>query len=166
MSIVKSMRQLFPKDGSVLTIRAESDVVTAAKRMCESQVGCLLVVDPMGRVTGIITERDILNSVVAEGASPADVRVGEIMTTALVSCRLDTPISTARRMMAEHRIRHLPIVENGRPLGMISSRDILAHELTEARAVASQQSKVLSELESKFPGITRMTRDLAGRVVI
>jgi len=166
MSDVKSIERLIRKDGKVLTIEADANVVTAAKRMCENQIGCLLVVDSARRAKGIVTERDILNRVVARTANPAAVRVRDIMTASLVSCRLDTPISTARRMMAEHNIRHLPIVEDGVPQGMISSRDILAHELTTARTVARLQSRILQDLEAQFPGISRMRRDGAGRVVI
>jgi len=68
--------------------------------------------------------------------------------------------------MADHNIRHLPIVESGRALGMISSRDVLAHQLATVQAVARQQSKLLHDLEHQHPGISHIVKDGFGRVVI
>lgn len=166
MSTVQSIERVVRKDGRVITVSAETDVVTAARRMHDNQVGCLVVVDSARRIIGIVTERDILSKVVAKAANPATIPVKSIMTDGVISCGMDTSIGRARRIMAQHQIRHLPIIEDGVGLGMISSRDILAHELSTTRAIARHQSKILQELELEFPGITELRRDTAGRVVI
>jgi signal-transduction protein with cAMP-binding, CBS, and nucleotidyltransferase domain len=166
MSTVESVERIIRKDGRMLTIGADADVVTAAREMHGNQVGCLVVVDGNGKIIGIVTERDILSKVVAKGANPQATAVKSIMSESVLCCRTGTSMTRARRTMAQHRIRHLPIIEDGVPIGMISSRDILAHELSTTRAIARHQSKILQELEAEFPGITQLRRDVAGRVVI
>jgi len=165
MSTVKDVERLVKREGNVLTIRAGETVVAAARKMRDHHVGCLVVLDNVA-IVGILTERDIINKVLAAPLDPAVTRVADVMTRSIVSCRLDTSVSQARHIMAAHGIRHLPIMEDGMPVGMISSRDILCHELTKARAIVARQSRLLHDLERAHPGISQLRRDPAGRVVI
>ena len=167
MSMVKGIERIVRKDARLFTIDGKADIVTAARKMSENRIGSLVVVDAEQKVIGIVTERDILSKIVAKSANPAATTVKSIMTELVVFCRMDTSIGRARRIMAQHQIRHLPIVDDDEvAVGMLSSRDILAHELSTTRAITRQQSKILQELETEFPGITKLRRDPVGRIVI
>lgn len=115
------------KGSDVATVERGATVLDAAKAMNERHIGALVVTDG-DRVVGIFTERDILNRVVAAGKSPDKVQVGDVMTSPMACCRRDTPLAECKAVMTEKRIRHLPVVEDGKLFGMVSSGDILAGE--------------------------------------
>ena len=95
---------------------------SAAERMWRQQTGSLLITDG-GRLTGIITERDVLRAV-ALGADPDRSTVDEVMTAQVFTVPPDMPLQEAASEMATRWIRHLPIVESGRILGVVSMRDV------------------------------------------
>lgn len=166
MITAKTVDRISRRRAEILTISAEASVAQAAVKMQESQVGCLLALSRTGKVCGIITERDIVNKVVATGDSPQVVRVEDVMNKSVISCAPNTPADEAHRLMADHRIRHLPIIEHGVPIGMISSRDLLAHQLSVMQAMVQHQAKILDQLEVEHPGITQLQRTSSGRLVI
>jgi len=130
----------------VLTIRDGDPVSKAARSMQRNHVGSLIAVDEAGDMVGILTERDILTCCTARGKGPDEVRVAEVMTKDVVSVAPDTPIGVADEVMAAHGIRHLPVVDNGRAVGMISARDVMAARLGTAQALkdAAEQIALLS----------------------
>ena len=103
-------------------------VAAASRLMRHKRVGALLVVDE-GRLAGIFTERDALFRVIAEGRSPESTRLAEVMTPNPRTIAPDRPFGHALHLMHEGEFRHVPVVENGRPLGMVSARDALGPEL-------------------------------------
>jgi CBS domain-containing protein len=107
---------------ATVTESAADTLRAAAERMWRHQTGSLLVMDK-DRLAGIITERDVLRAV-ALGADPGNVTVQEAMTTAVFTARPDLPLQEAARIMASRWIRHLPVVEQGRVLGVVSIRDV------------------------------------------
>jgi CBS domain-containing protein len=128
------------KGSDVATIDRNATVVEAAAMMNAKKIGALVVSDG-DKIVGIFTERDILIRVVAaEKVSsekvPWKIRVGDVMTSPMACCRRDTPLEECRAVMSHKRIRHLPVVEEGRLYGIISSGDILAFE------VANQQNTI------------------------
>ena len=117
--------QILDKKGnSVTSIDADATVLDAAKRMNEHRIGAL-VITRGDNVIGIFTERDILNRVVAAGRSATDTRVNDVMTAPIACCRRDTTVAECRAVMRGKRIRHLPVVEDDRLLGIISIGDII-----------------------------------------
>ena len=82
-------------------------------------------------LSGIFTERDLMNRVVAEGLDPEKVKVSEAMTSSIATVPLETPIREAANIMSQNRIRHLPVFEEGQLYGVISVGDILAWKLRE-----------------------------------
>ncbi|GGO73168.1 CBS domain-containing protein [Nonomuraea cavernae] len=98
----------------------------AAQLMRDGNVGALPVCDSDGRVTGIITDRDIVVKCVAEGHDPANVRASEL-AAGLVSVSPDATAEEALTLMEEHRIKRLPVMENDRIVGMISEADLARH---------------------------------------
>ena len=164
MSVTKVGRA-YERPAQLLTISAHASVAEGARKMLDNEVGSLVVKDDGGRAVGILTERDVMNEVVAKSRNPATTTVLQVMTRELISCAQGTPIAKAQRIMAEHGIRHLPVVRDGVPVGMISSRDVMAHQLSAARSLARRQTKILQSLETEHPGITKLEKDKAGRIV-
>jgi CBS domain-containing protein len=123
------------KSAEVATIARDATVRAAATLMNTHRIGSLVVTDG-DRAVGIFTERDILQRVVGADRQPADTVVKDVMTTPMACCRRDTKLAECRAIMTTKRIRHLPVVEDGKLLGIISAGDLLAHE------VADQQSTI------------------------
>lgn len=120
--IVKNRRAL-------VTVAAAATAAEVADKMSANDVGCVLIIDQQGRLVGIISERDMLNKVAATNLNPALVPVSNIMNTNIITCDIHSSITTAEQLMAQHKIRHLPIVENNVPVTMLSSRDVIAYQL-------------------------------------
>ncbi len=121
------------KGTDVATVRHDVSVREAARLMNERRIGAL-VVTKGEHVVGIFTERDILTRVIAAGRHSDDTRVEEAMTAPMACCRRDTPLEECRAVMSNKRIRHLPVVEEGKLYGLISSGDILANEVADQQA--------------------------------
>jgi CBS domain-containing protein len=126
MATVKDL--LAVKGTHVLSTSPTATVYEAALLMNEHKIGSLLVLRE-GRLAGIITERDILQRVVAQRRDPGDLSVQDVMTTELVCCRPHTTVEEVRGVMKNRRIRHMPVVDDAEQLlGMISIGDLNAHE--------------------------------------
>lgn len=113
----------------VLGAEPGMSVRDAACRMAAEKVGAMLVVEN-GQLVGIFTERDVLNRIVAARLDPDKTMLAEVMTRNPQTVRADKPFSHAMHMMYEGCFRHMPVVDNGKPVGMISIRDALGPELT------------------------------------
>jgi len=150
----------------ILTIEQHETVAAAARCMADADIGCLVVLGNDRQVVGIVTERDIVTKVVARRDEAHERTVGRIMTRNVVSCQMHTRLDQVRRMMTAHNVRHMPVIEDGAPLGMISVRDLLAFELQKWQAVAEQQSKILDQIERQHPEMVHWRHDSSGRVVI
>ena len=121
------------KGTDVATIDQDATVLDAATLMNERRIGAL-VVGSGDKVVGIFTERDILNRIVAAGLNPAQTRVGKVMTSPMACVGRDTKLAECKSVMTSKRIRHLPVVEDGKLFGMISAGDILASECDDRQA--------------------------------
>jgi CBS domain-containing protein len=116
------------KGREVLSIEAAATVLDAAVLMNKHKIGSLLVMDG-DTVTGIITERDLLQRVLAVCRDAAKTLVSEVMTTEMLCCQPYTTVEEARGVMKNHRVRHLPVVDDqGELHGMISIGDLNAYE--------------------------------------
>ena len=135
MTVVRDLIQNGNHQGGVVTIAPKDTVSSAAKTMRDNHIGSLIVIGDDGRVVGIISERDIVCHVTAAMVDPCRTPVGVVMTTQVVTCAPTTPLDEARELMHNFHIRHIVILDDGEPVGMISSREILARWLTEDRDV-------------------------------
>jgi len=111
-----------------VTTSSDITVAAAARLMKQNRIGALLVVDG-GRLAGIFTERDALFRVVAEGRDPSATRISEVMTRNPRTIEPDRPFGHALHLMYEGGFRHVPVVEDTRPIGMVSTRDALGPDL-------------------------------------
>lgn len=129
------------EDQKPVSANPSTTVAAAARLMKQQRVGALLVVDE-GRLAGIFTERDALFRVVAEGRDPEKTRVGEVMTPNPRTITPDRPFGHALHLMHEGEFRHVPVVENGRPLGMVSARDALGPDIQQFVAELDKRTHI------------------------
>lgn len=146
MAKIKDVENTVKEESKLLTITEDSTATEASIIMSKNNIGCLVVLNEDGKFSGILSERDLLGQTVAKSLSADDVVVKDIMTPNVISCTRDTDVGQAEKLMDEHRIRHLPIVEDGEAVGMISSRDIIAYLIRSNKAMkaAAEQLQVLS----------------------
>lgn len=111
------------KGSDVRTVYASDSVLDAARVMNRHKIGAVVVLDG-SEVVGILTERDVMTRVVAEARAPAHTSVSHVMTTPVLTCGPGTKLTEARAVMRDKRIRHLPVAEGGRLVGMISIGDL------------------------------------------
>jgi len=165
--IVGELEKVAKRKSPVLTVQATDTVMAAAERMRTARVGCLLVKDQAGKTVGIVAERDIVHRVVADGRDAITTTAGEIMIRKVFAVKLNTPITQAGNLMAKHHVRHLPVLENGVPVAMISARDVLAHQMMSVvRSVGSSNPALLRQMEQLSPGITQVQTDESGRILL
>jgi CBS domain-containing protein len=114
-----TVEDLMTKD--VLTVEPSDTIGEAAEKMHAANVGAVVVVEDMVRIIGIITERDLLRAV-AQRVRAAEARVRQWMTENPLTIEPETTIEEAAKIMFENNFRHLPVVKDGRPLGIVSLR--------------------------------------------
>jgi CBS domain-containing protein len=114
---------LAEKGGDVLEIAADATVLEAVQLMVEKNVGSLLVTES-GEVSGIVTERDYLRRVTLEGRTE-QAPVGEIASSPLIVVTPETTIDECMALMTDRRIRHVPVVDGGRVVGIVSIGDLV-----------------------------------------
>ncbi|TVO53979.1 CBS domain-containing protein [Denitromonas halophila] len=111
----------------VVTASEEMTVTEAAQIMSKASIGAILVVDE-GRLVGIFTERDALNRVLAKGLDPTVTSLAQVMTAKPMTVSPTLPLGHALHMMYDGGFRHVPVVDKGRPIGVVSARDALGDE--------------------------------------
>lgn len=118
------------KGPEVAQIDEGASVLDAAVAMNERHIGALVVVSE-GRVVGIFTERDVLNRVVAQQLDPAQTIVRDVMTAPVACCTPQTTRAECRAAMKQRRVRHLPVMDDDRLVGIVSIGDVLQDETHE-----------------------------------
>jgi len=136
-----TVRHLLDRKGRALfSIEPEDPVLEAIRMMADRRVGALLVMRGT-ELAGIVSERDYARKVVLLGRSSAETPVWQIMSSPVVTVSLETAVQDCMRLMTDRHIRHLPVVQNGRVLGMISIGDLV-------KAVIEEQQQTIEQLES------------------
>ena len=125
-AVLLRVRDLMTSDP--VTIEPQASVVDAARRMIQKKKGPLPVVEEDGRTVGMVTDRDVIARVVAEGRDPGSVTVEDIATRELVTIGADQDFAEAARLMEEHGLDRLLVVEGERLVGIISEADIRLDE--------------------------------------
>ena len=128
------------KPPALFSIEPDDPVLEAIRMMADHHVGALLVMRG-NELAGIVSERDYARKVVLLGRSSAETPVWQIMTAPVITVSLDTSVQDCMRLMTERHIRHLPAVEQGRVIGMISIGDLV-------KAVIEEQQQTIEQLES------------------
>jgi len=126
----------------ILTATAEITVTDAARLMKKKSVGAVMVVKDNGRLAGIFTERDAVFRVLAEGRDPKTTRLSDVMTPQPQTITPEKPFGHSLLMMYESGFRHVPVVEDGKPVGMVSARDVLGPELQEFESELQRRTRI------------------------
>jgi CBS domain-containing protein len=120
-----NVRQILEgKQGQVISVTPETPVLEVIRLMAEHGIGSVLVMRD-GQLLGIATERDYARKVILKGRSSQSTPVSEIMSSPVVTIPPDKPIQSCMRMVTQRRIRHLPVVEDGMVIGLVSIGDLL-----------------------------------------
>jgi CBS domain-containing protein len=136
------------KDRAIHSIGPTETVYAAVAKLKECSVGALLVMQD-SQLVGMFSERDYAHKIILEGRASKSTRVDEIMTTPVIYVTLATPLPECMRLMTERRIRHLPVMEQEKVIGVISIGDLV-------RAIIQQQGETIDQLNAlitdPYPG--------------
>ena len=135
MTIINEL--LKSKGHDVWSIAPGDIVFNAIKMMADKGVGALMVMDG-DKLVGVISERDYARKVILQGRSSKDTPVRDIMTTPVICARPEQTVEAAMALMTEKRIRHLPVVEEGRLVGIVSIGDLVKSILAEKEFLIAQ----------------------------
>ena len=122
---------LHGKGHQVVKVRTTDSVETAVRKLAAERIGAVVVEDQWMRHAGIFSERDFLNAAAEYGAQALLFPVEKFMSAPVVTCRLDDGVETAMAAMTMAKIRHLPVVDNGQLVGIVSIGDLVKHRLDE-----------------------------------
>ncbi|HVN46207.1 MAG TPA: CBS domain-containing protein [Steroidobacteraceae bacterium] len=135
------VRQLLDRKGrEVFAVAPTAAVLEAIRMMAERHVGALLVMQG-DTLSGIVSERDYARKVILMGRSSAETPVRDIMTSPVITVQPETTVDHCMQIMTERRVRHLPVIEGGRVVGMVSIGDLV-------KAVIAAQQQQIEQLES------------------
>jgi CBS domain-containing protein len=133
---------LAAKGNQVTTILPDATVVDAVRRLAEMRIGALVVEDRWQRLRGIFTERDLVHLLAREGPEAVDREVQTVMTERVITCHPSDKIDDILAVMTMHRVRHLPVLDAAKLVGIVSIGDLVNHRLNEKR----QEAEVLLEI--------------------
>lgn len=142
---MKTVRDILRVKGhEVCCVAPGATVYQAVQLMAEKEIGALMVMQGE-QVVGLISERDYARKVILQGRASSTTRVKEIMITPVVYTHLEQPIEECMALMTEKRTRHLPVIENGKLVGMISIGDLV-------KAIITDQKFIIEQLERYICG--------------
>ncbi|MCG8692266.1 MAG: CBS domain-containing protein [Minwuiales bacterium] len=138
MHVSSVLRQ---KGADVASVGPDQTIAETAALLSERRIGAALVLAPSGDVLGVISERDIVRGIAANGQNCLTLTVRSLMTENVISCGPDDKLDDIMSMMTEHRIRHLPVMDGGRLAGIISIGDVVKNRVAEIE----MESKAMRE---------------------
>ncbi|MFI5587023.1 CBS domain-containing protein [Amycolatopsis sp. NPDC051758] len=133
------------KGSAVATVTPETTVTTLLAGLAENNVGAMVVVAPDGSIAGIVSERDVVRRLNEHGPGLLDGPVSEIMTKLVASCGPDDSVDQLSVLMTERRIRHVPVLANGRLAGIISIGDVVKNRMEELEKSQEQLEAYISQ---------------------
>jgi CBS domain-containing protein len=132
---VSTIRDLLAKKGvEVAKISPDATALDAADLMNERRIGALCVVEG-DTLVGVFTERDLLNRVVSAKLDPASTKIADVMTSQVSTCGPEGKTDDCATLMSQKHIRHLPVVEGGKLVGIVSTGDLMALQLVERQTL-------------------------------
>ena len=141
MAVAHILRQ---KGTTVVTVEPEDSVQTIVDMLARHRIGAVVVVDPAGGIAGIVSERDVVRAMVGDVAGVVSMTAKDIMTAKVRTCSPTDSEAELMQMMTEGRIRHLPVVANGRVTGMISIGDVVKLRIESMEAEADQMKTYIA----------------------
>lgn len=133
---------LHHKGRHVSTIRTIDTVEMALRKLDEERIGALVVLDRWGKLAGMFSERDVIHGLAQHGAEALSYEVHELMTPDVTTCTPEDRIDAVMQVMTVHRVRHLPVMEQGELVGLVSMGDLVKQRLGEKE----QEAAVLRDI--------------------
>ncbi len=124
------------KGNDVFTVEEKATLLEAARILDDKRIGAIIITGPDGGAHGVLSERDLARQIARLGAEALDITVGECMTRDVVLCKPTDSLDALMTSMTDRRIRHLPVVENGRLVGVVSIGDVVKRKIAETEAEA------------------------------
>ncbi len=124
------------KGRDVFSITPDASVTDAARYLRDKSIGAALVLDQSGAAAGVFSERDLVNAIADQGNTALSLKVGDLMSRDLVSCTPTDPIPAVMATMTERRVRHLPVMDAGKVVGVVSIGDVVKSRIAEAETEA------------------------------
>lgn len=131
------MQILKDKGSDVVTMAADGRIGDAIRTLNERRIGAIVVTSPRGDIEGVLSERDVINALAERGIELLEARISDLMTRHVFTCTPETSLEELMRQMTLRRIRHLPVVRDGRLSGIISIGDVVKHRLMELETEAT-----------------------------
>ncbi|MGA9868060.1 MAG: CBS domain-containing protein [Acetobacteraceae bacterium] len=119
------------KGRSVATVLPDESIQTAVRKLADLRIGAVVVQDKWQKLVGIFSERDLVRLLVSEGKAILDRPVGDLMTRSVITCRSSDRIDSVLAVMTMHRVRHVPVVDDGALAGIVSIGDLVKHRMDE-----------------------------------
>lgn len=133
------------KGHNVYSISPDKTVYEALQLMAEKEIGALLVIDEKGKISGVFSERDYARKCILQGKFSKETKVSELMSTKVYFASLDNKIEDVMAIMTEKKIRHLPVIEGEKILGIVSIGDIV-------KSIIEDQAFLIKNLEKYITG--------------
>lgn len=132
------------KGGDVLRVAADASVTEAVAAMCDSGVGSAVVCDEAGLPAGIVTERDVLRQFARHGAGLGSLKVADIMSSPVHTTAPDATLIEVMKLMTANRFRHVPVIDDGALVGILSIGDVVKARLGETESEAESLRQYIS----------------------
>lgn len=132
------------KGRSVITVSPDQSLQDVAQVLARHRIGAVVVAGPDGEIAGILSERDVVKAIAAEGGKALSMKARDAMTAKVRTCSPGDTESELMSMMTEHRIRHLPVVEKGKLAGMISIGDVVKLRIETMEREASEMKSYIA----------------------
>ncbi|HZB92046.1 MAG TPA: CBS domain-containing protein [Stellaceae bacterium] len=133
---------LHHKGQNVSTVRSIDTVEIAIRKLYEERIGALVVIDRWGKLAGMFSERDVIHALAQHGAAALQFEVHELMTPDVTTCTPEDRIDQVMEVMTAHRFRHMPVMDKGQLIGLVSIGDLVRHRLDEKE----QEAAVLRDI--------------------
>ncbi|MDX2258582.1 MAG: CBS domain-containing protein [Hyphomicrobiaceae bacterium] len=125
------------KGRAVATAHASATLQEIAEQLANRKIGAIVIVDDHGSVAGIVSERDVVRAVASGGETNLKAAVSSVMTRNVVTCAESQTIEDLMAVMTKGRFRHVPVVDNGRLVGIVSIGDVVKHHIAEVEMEVS-----------------------------
>lgn len=132
------------KGSAVFTLTSDVTLESAARELHTRKVGALVVLDDSGAVIGVLSERDVVREVARRGEKALEDRVSAAMSRTVITAHGQETLDEGLARMTDRRVRHLPVVEDGRLVGIISIGDLVKHKIAAAEAEAAAMQAYIS----------------------
>ena len=132
------------KGDNVVTLEGSTTLEDAIAALVRERIGAVVILDSREQIAGVFSERDAVRAISEEGASALSKPISELMTRKVVSCSMEDTLDQLLEKMTQGRFRHLPVVEGGRLIGIVSIGDVVKHKIASSESEAEAMREYIS----------------------